>query len=257
MAKHPAVGDEAPAFELEGTHGAFKLSDHRGEKVLLLFYPGDETTVCTKQFCSYRDNAEAFGALGVTAVGISGKDLGSKRQFTEKNDLSVALLADPDFEVAKDYDAYSGLSKMAKRSAIIIDEQGIVAHRHDHAIGLDFQTVADLKKTLDELPAAAYRRGSGRAHDPVALQRPARVGQRRIHQRRHRPGAGMDRGGGVAARASAAGRGAGAARGGRRLLPAAARRDAARCRAAPGRARHGGARVGHTGRGGRSHGPGL
>ena len=155
MAKNPGVGEQAPDFELEGTHGAFKLSDHRGEKVLLLFYPGDETTVCTKQFCSYRDNAEAFGALGVTAVGISGKDLDSKRQFTEKNDLSVALLADPDFEVAKDYDAYSGLSKMAKRSAIIIDEQGIVAHRHDHAIGLDFQTVADLKKTLHELPAAA------------------------------------------------------------------------------------------------------
>jgi thioredoxin-dependent peroxiredoxin len=155
MAKHPAVGEEAPDFELEGTHGAFKLSDHRGERVLLLFYPGDETTVCTKQFCSYRDDAESFGALGVTAVGISGKDLDSKRQFTEKNDLNVPLLADPDFEVAKVYDAYSSLAKMAKRSVIIVDEQGRVAHRHDHAIGLDFQTVADLKQTLDELPAAA------------------------------------------------------------------------------------------------------
>ena len=155
MAKHPDVGDQAPDFELEGTHGTFKLSDHRGEKVLLLFYPGDETTVCTKQFCSYRDNAESFGALGVTAVGISGKDLESKRQFTDNNDLNVPLLADPDFEVAKSYDAYSGLAKSAKRSAIIIDEQGRVAHRHDHAMGLDFQTVADLKKTLDELPAAA------------------------------------------------------------------------------------------------------
>jgi len=155
MAKNPAVGSEAPDFELQGTHGAFKLSDHLGERVLLLFYPGDETTVCTKQFCSYRDNAEAFGALGVTAVGISGKDLDSKRQFTDKNDLNVALLADPDFEVAKAYDAYSGISKMAKRSAIVIDEKGRVAHRHDHAIGLDFQTVADLKRTLDELPAAA------------------------------------------------------------------------------------------------------
>ncbi|HZI91991.1 MAG TPA: peroxiredoxin [Thermoleophilaceae bacterium] len=155
MAKHPTVGEEAPDFELEGTHGNFKLSDHRGENVLLLFYPDDETTVCTKQFSSYRDNAESFGALGVTAVGISGKDLESKRQFTEKNDLTVPLLADPDFEVAKAYDAYSGLAKMTKRSAIIIDEQGRVAHRHDHAIGLDFQTVADLKKTLDDLPAAA------------------------------------------------------------------------------------------------------
>ena len=156
MAKHPAVGDEAPDFELEGTHGAFRLSEQRGKKVLLLFYPGDETTVCTKQFCSYRDNAEAFGSLGVTAVGISGKDLDSKRRFAEKNDLAnVPLLADPDFEVAKAYDAYAGLMKMAKRSAIIVDEQGKVAHRHDHALGLDFQTVADLKQTLEGLPASA------------------------------------------------------------------------------------------------------
>ncbi len=155
MARHPAVGDAAPDFELEGTHGTFRLSEHRGERVMLLFYPGDETSVCTKQFCSYRDNAEAFGALGVTAVGISGKDLGSKRQFTEKNDLNVPLLADADFEVAKAYDAYAGLMKMAKRSVVIVDEAGKVAHRHDHALGLDFQTVADLKKTLESLPSAA------------------------------------------------------------------------------------------------------
>jgi peroxiredoxin Q/BCP len=153
MARHPAVGEDAPDFELEGTNGIFKLSDHRGEKVMLLFYPGDETSVCTKQFCSYRDNAEAFGALGVTAVGISGKDVESKKGFAEHHDLNVPLLADPDFEVAKAYSAYSGLVKMPRRAVIIVDEQGRVAHRHDHALGLDFQTVADLKKTLDELPA--------------------------------------------------------------------------------------------------------
>ncbi len=155
MAKHPAVGETAPEFELEGTHGTFKLSDHHGERVMLLFYPGDETTVCTRQFCSYRDNAEAFGGLGVTAVGISGKDLDSKRAFTEKNDLTVPLLADPDLTVARAYDAYSGLSKMAKRAVIIVDEDGRVAYRHDHALGLDFQTVADLRDALDSLPAPA------------------------------------------------------------------------------------------------------
>ena len=63
MAKHPDVGDPAPDFELDGTEGRFKLSDHLGERVVLLFYPGDNTAVCTKQFCSYRDNPEAFGAL--------------------------------------------------------------------------------------------------------------------------------------------------------------------------------------------------
>ena len=155
MAKQPEVGDEAPDFELEGTHGTFKLSDHRGERVLLLFYPGDDTAVCTKQFCSYRDNSEAFGALGVTAVGISGKGVDSKQSFAEKNDLNVPLLADPGLKVSKAYDAYSGLSKMPKRAAIIIGEDGRVLHRHDHALGLDFQTVADLKQTLDELPAPA------------------------------------------------------------------------------------------------------
>ena len=155
MAKHPAVGEEAPDFELEGTDGPFKLSEHRGERVMLLFYPGDETTVCTKQFCDYRDNAQAFGSLGVTAVGISGKDVDSKRRFAEKNDLTVPLLADTDFEVSKAYDAYSSVTRMPKRAVVIVDEQGRVAHRHDHALGLDFQTVADLKKTLDELPAAA------------------------------------------------------------------------------------------------------
>ena len=100
MAKKPAVGDDAPDFELEGTDGTFRLSEHRGEKVLLLFYPGDETTVCTKQFCSYRDNSEAFGALGVTAVGISGKDVDSKKSFQDNHKLNVPLLADPDGTVA-------------------------------------------------------------------------------------------------------------------------------------------------------------
>ena len=155
MAKHPAVGEQAPDFELDGTHGPFKLSDHHGERVMLLFHPGDETPVCTKQFCEYRDNAQAFGSLGVTAVGISGKDVDSKRRFAERNDLPVPLLADPDFEVSKAYGAYSGLGRMPKRAVIVIDEQGRVAHRHDHALGLDFQTVADLQQTLDGLPAAA------------------------------------------------------------------------------------------------------
>ncbi len=154
MPKHPAVGDDAPDFELEGTDGAFRLSEHLGEKVLLLFYPGDETTVCTKQFCSYRDNSEAFGALGVTAVGISGKDAESKRSFTDHHELNVPLLADPDLSVAASYDAKSRLG-MAKRAVIIVDEEGKVAYRHDHALGLDFQTVAELKEALDSLPARA------------------------------------------------------------------------------------------------------
>ena len=71
MAKIPRVGEPAPDFELPGTDGTFKLSDHRGERVVLLFYPGDNTMVCTKQFCSYRDRAEDLASLGATVVGIS------------------------------------------------------------------------------------------------------------------------------------------------------------------------------------------
>ncbi len=77
MAKTPQVGEAAPDFELAGTAGPFKLSEHRGERVVLLFYPGDNTPVCTKQFCSYRDRAEDFAALSATVVGISSQDLES------------------------------------------------------------------------------------------------------------------------------------------------------------------------------------
>ncbi len=150
MSRTPAVGEQAPDFTLEGTAGPFTLSEHRGEKVVLLFYPGDDTPVCTKQFCSYRDNAEAFGALGATAVGISGKGVESKQEFADKHELTVPLLADPDHAVSKSYDCWSKL-RGTRRSVVIVDEQGVVRHRHDHTLGLDFQTVADIKQALERL----------------------------------------------------------------------------------------------------------
>jgi peroxiredoxin Q/BCP len=153
MAKTPQIGEQAPDFELAGTDGRFRLSDHRGERVVLLFYPGDNTMVCTKQFCSYRDRAEDFATLGATVVGISSQDLESHKGFTDKNSLTVALLADVDSAVAKSYGAHSRMG--TKRAVIVIDEQGIVRHRHDHLLGLDYQTVDDLKAALDALPVAA------------------------------------------------------------------------------------------------------
>ena len=153
MAKRPQVGEAAPDFELEGTGGAFRLSDHRGERVVLLFYPGDNTPVCTKQFCSYRDRADDFASLDATVVGISSQDLGSHRSFTEKNGLNVPLLADVDGAVASEYGAHGRLG--TKRAVVIIDEEGIVRYRHDHLLGLDYQSVDELKAALDALPAAA------------------------------------------------------------------------------------------------------
>jgi peroxiredoxin Q/BCP len=151
MAKHPNAGDPAPDFELDGTAGRFKLSDHRGERVVLLFYPGDNTAVCTKQFCSYRDNAEAFGSLDATVVGVSSQSLESHRGFSAKHDLNVPLLADEGGEVAKLYGAHAPVVG-TKRAVIVVDEDGVVRHRHDHLLGLDFQSVGDLRAALDTLP---------------------------------------------------------------------------------------------------------
>ena len=148
------MGEQAPDFELRGTDGSFRLSEHLGERVVLLFYPGDNTMVCTKQFCSYRDRAEDFDALGATVVGISSQDLASHEKFTAKHSLNVPLLADVDKRVATAYSAYSPRLG-TKRAVIVIDEQGIVRHRHDHLLGLDYQSVDDLKSALDSLPVPA------------------------------------------------------------------------------------------------------
>jgi len=154
MAKTPQVGEQAPDFELPGTDGTFKLSEHRGERVVLLFYPGDNTMVCTKQFCSYRDRADDFAALDATVVGISSQDLASHEGFIAKNGLTVPLLADVDRQVAMSYSAFS--PRMGtKRAVIVIDQDGIVRHRHDHMLGLDYQSVDDLKAALDTLPSPA------------------------------------------------------------------------------------------------------
>jgi peroxiredoxin Q/BCP len=154
VAKTPRVGEQAPDFELPGTDGPFRLSDHRGERVVLLFYPGDDTTVCTKQFCSYRDRAEDLAALDAIVVGISSQDLASHESFIAKHGLNVPLLADVGGDVARAYSAFSsGLG--TKRAVVVIDERGIVRHRHDHLLGLDYQSVDQLQAALEALPASA------------------------------------------------------------------------------------------------------
>ena len=154
MAKHPNVGDPAPDFELHGTDGRFRLSDHRGERVVLLFYPGDNTPVCTRQFCSYRDNADAFSELDATVVGISSQSVDSHESFTAEHGLNVPLLADEGGKVAKEYGAHTPVVG-TKRAAIIVDEDGVVRYRHDHLLGLDFQSVDDLREALESVPARA------------------------------------------------------------------------------------------------------
>lgn len=150
----PQQGDIAPDFELEGTKGTFRLSDHRGEKVVLLFYPGDFTPVCTKQMCSYSDRWEDFGKLDATVVGISAQTVERHHQFQSMHGIPMPLLADVDRRVAKAY----GVSQPifgTRRAVFIVDEDGRIAYRHVHLLGIDFQTVDELREALESVSARA------------------------------------------------------------------------------------------------------
>jgi peroxiredoxin Q/BCP len=154
VARGPQPGDPAPDFTLAGTGGEFKLSDHRGERVVLLFYPGDETPVCTKQFCSYRDRADEMAELDATVVGISSQSLGSHQRFRNHHGLTVPLLADEDKAVAKSY-GVTAPALGTRRATVVIDEAGVVRYRHVHTLGLDYQDVDDLRAALDAAAARA------------------------------------------------------------------------------------------------------
>jgi peroxiredoxin Q/BCP len=143
----PREGDPAPDFELAGTDGPFRLSEHRGKRVLLLFYPGDNTLVCTRQFCSYRDHAEDVSGLDAVIVGISNQDLDSHANFVAKHGLNIPLLADEDGAVAKSFGAWRSVVG-TRRAVFAVDEQGVIRHRHLHALGLDYQDVDELKQAL-------------------------------------------------------------------------------------------------------------
>lgn len=145
------AGDIAPDFTLEGTAGTFTLSDHRGRRVVLLFYPGDDTTVCTRQFCSYRDAADEMGELDAIVVGISTGDAASKEAFKQKYGLTTPLLADVDGAVAKAYGVLARSLNMTKRTVIIVDEEGRIAHRHGNRLSLTFDSVDALRAALADL----------------------------------------------------------------------------------------------------------
>jgi peroxiredoxin Q/BCP len=141
------VGDTAPDFELPGTGGkTYKLGDYRGRKLVLAFYPGDFTAVCTKQFCSYRDQGDRLDRLGADVLGISPQSIESHERFTEEKRLNVPLLADEDKAVAKAYGVLAG--PMVRRAIFVIDEQGIIRHRKVTLVGLSFESVDDLEQAV-------------------------------------------------------------------------------------------------------------
>lgn len=141
------VGDAAPDFELPGTGGkTYKLSDYRGRKLVLAFYPGDFTAVCTKQFCSYRDQGEKLDQIGADVLGISPQSVESHERFTQEKSLNVPLLADEDKSVAKAYGVLAG--PMVRRAIFVIDEQGTIRHRKVTLVGLSFESVDDLEQAV-------------------------------------------------------------------------------------------------------------
>ena len=129
MPPTPDVGDVAPDFTLPSTEGEITLSERLQRRaVLLVFYPGDDTPVCTKQLCNYRDNLEAFTELGVEVLGINPQDLSSHERFAKKRGLPFPLLSDTDKSVCRSYEAV-GLLGSAKRALVLIGQNGRVLWR--------------------------------------------------------------------------------------------------------------------------------
>ncbi|MBW8059429.1 MAG: peroxiredoxin [Solirubrobacterales bacterium] len=144
------TGDPAPDFELPGTGGkTYRLSDYRGRKLVLAFYPGDFTTVCTKQFCSYRDEGDRLDGLGAELLGISPQSVGSHERFVKEKSLNVPLLADEDKAVARAYGVVAG--PLVRRAIFVIDEEGVVRHRKVSVVGLSFETVEDIERAVAAL----------------------------------------------------------------------------------------------------------
>ena len=149
------MGDSAPEFELQGTGGrTVRLADFRGRWVVLAFYPGDFTPVCTRQFCSYRDAADRLDELDAEVLGVSPQTLDSHERFRAKHGLTVPLLADPEREVIRAY-GILGPGGMVRRSIFIVDPQGIVRYRQVALLGLRYQHVDDLKRSLQRARAEA------------------------------------------------------------------------------------------------------
>src|SRR5712675_2818647 len=133
----PQVGAGAPDFTLNDTNNeSWRLLDHRGKVVVLLFYPGDETPICTRQMCSVRDRWQDYAATGAEVVGLSTNIVDSHKSFAEHHDLPLRLLADVDRQVADLYGAQSLIPGKVARSVFVIDANGIIRHRDVRPLGL-------------------------------------------------------------------------------------------------------------------------
>jgi len=147
-----SVGDAAPSFTLSATGGGeASLSDFLGKPLVLVFYPGDDTPVCTKQLNSYNDDLSQFEALNAQVVAISAQSVESHEKFSDKHGFKFPLLADTDKSVAAAYGTLGPLG-FPRRSVFIVDSNGVVRYAHRAIAGLTFRPVGELIDVLLSLP---------------------------------------------------------------------------------------------------------
>jgi peroxiredoxin Q/BCP len=158
MSNGPEVGQKAPDFTLPGVcltesgteRGSYSLSADLGHPVVLAFYPGDETSVCTRQMCSYSSGLEQFTGLRAAVWGISPQGLESHEAFARKHDLRLPLLADTEREVVRMFGIGLGGGSL-RRSVFVIDAEGIVRYKHVALVGLTYRSTDTLVKALESL----------------------------------------------------------------------------------------------------------
>ena len=149
------TGEKAPDFTLKDLNGeSWSLNDHAGKIVVLLFYPGDDTPVCTAQLCSVRDNWSQYQATGAEVVGISTDSVGSHKSFADKYSLTLKLLSDERGEVVEKYGAKSWLPGRSARAVVVIDKNGKIAYHKVQSLSLfrpdDNEILAAIKKANEQ-----------------------------------------------------------------------------------------------------------
>jgi len=155
---NPQEGSEAPDFALPDSDAVtWRLSDHRGKVVVLLFYPGDETPICTRQMCSVRDRWEDYAATGAEVVGISTNSIESHKSFAEHHKLPLRLLADVDRKVADLYGAQSLIPGKVARSVFVINRDGVITYRDVRPLGLFRPKDDDTIKAIKEAQSSQNR----------------------------------------------------------------------------------------------------
>ena len=153
--KPPAVGSDAPSFNLQDQNGEWHaLGDYRGQWLAVYFYPRDDTPGCTTEACNFRDNIFAFKAIGAAVVGISVDDVDSHKEFSDKYKLPFTLLADEGTETAKAYGVLRDykLVKMASRQSFLVSPDGKIAKHYDD-VDPDTHTdevLADIKVLMEK-----------------------------------------------------------------------------------------------------------